>query len=276
VLLFLIKAAILGAIQGLSEFLPISSSGHLVIVQHLFRLEEPEVFFDLFLHLGTLSAVVYFYRTEVFGMLSELKQLASPKRLSVSYKTRPLFRLGVLVVIGSLPTALIGLLFEDYLTALFSDIMAVGINLFITASLLFFSALCKRTTIHSELEFPALLAFYIGVAQGIAIAPGLSRSGVTIALAIILGCDRILAARYSFLLSIPAILGGLILKFSSASQSDFPMEAMATGFLVAAITGYLCLKLLSLLLEKDRFHIFAPWCVLAGLVAIYLSYFPLS
>jgi undecaprenyl-diphosphatase len=274
VLLLIIQAAVLGLVQGLSEFLPISSSGHLVIAQNLFGLSEPEVFFDLILHLGTLSAVVYFYRIEVLGMIAELRQLASPKRLAVSYKTRPLFRLGVLVVIGSIPTALIGLLFEDYLTSLFSDVLAVGINLFITASLLFFTAFCKNTTVRSELEFPALLAVYIGIAQGIAIAPGLSRSGVTIALAILLGCDRILAARYSFLLSIPAILGGLILKIPTASQSDFPLDAMAVGFVMACIVGYFALKLLSFLLAKDRFHIFTPWCILAGLTAMYLYYFP--
>jgi undecaprenyl-diphosphatase len=272
--IFVIIAAILGLIQGLSEFLPISSSGHLVIAQLLFGLPEPEVFFDLILHLGTLSAVIYFYRIEVFGMITELRHLLTPKRIPVYYKTRPLFRLGVLVVLGCIPTALIGLFFEDFLTSLFSSSLVVGINLFITALFLLVSAFNKKTFYKSELEFPAILALCIGFIQGMAIAPGLSRSGLTIALAIILGCDKILAARYSFLLSVPAILGGLILKIPDASSSEFPIPATLVGFTIAAIVGYLSLKLLSFLLSKDRFHIFVPWCILAGLTAIFMYYFP--
>jgi undecaprenyl-diphosphatase len=275
VTILFIKAALLALIQGLAEFLPISSSGHLVLVQELFALEEPEVFFDLILHLGTLTAVVYFYRTEVLGMIFELKHLFSPATLVVSYRTRPLFRLGVMIVIGSIPTAAIGYFFEDTLTNMFSSIRTVGIDLFITAGFLLIAFFFKDSKIKTELEFPAYLALAIGLIQGLAIAPGLSRSGLTISLAIILGCDRILAARYSFLLSIPAILGGLLLKLPSASQSVFPANVTLVGFALAAIFGYLALRILNNILVQDRFYVFAPWCVLMGLLAIYLSYFPL-
>jgi undecaprenyl-diphosphatase len=256
--------------QGLTEFLPVSSSGHLVLAQVMFGLKEPEVFFDLILHLGTLTAVIVFYHTEFFGMLSELKILFSPSRLKVSFRTRPLFRLGVLIVIASVPTALIGFFFKDFFTSLFTSLLAVGVDLLITAGLLIFAAFRKKVTIKSELEFPVWVALAIGLIQGLAIAPGISRSGATISLALILGMERSLAARFSFLLSIPAIIGAILLQIPEASSSAFPKAAMLSGFLSAAIVGFLSLILLSLILKKDRFHIFAPWCVAAGVIALYL------
>jgi undecaprenyl-diphosphatase len=258
--------------QGLTEFLPVSSSGHLVLAQVLFGLSEPEVFFDLILHLGTLTAVIVFYHTEFFGMLKELKLLFSPTRLKLSFRTRPLFRLGVLIVIASIPTALIGLFFKDFFISLFTSLFAVGIDLLITATLLFIAAFRKKVTVKSELEFPIRIALAIGVIQGLAIAPGISRSGATISLAIILGMERSLALRFSFLLSIPAIIGALLLSLKGASATTFPDIALVSGFLCAAIVGFLSLILLSLILKKDRFQIFIPWCVAAGFIALYLHF----
>jgi undecaprenyl-diphosphatase len=262
----------LGIMQGLTEFLPVSSSGHLVLAQVLLGLKEPEVFFDLVLHLGTLTAVIVYYRTEFFGMLKELRQLLSPDRLKVSFRTRPLFRLGVLIVIASIPTALIGFFFKDFFTSLFTSLLAVGVNLLITASLLVIAYFRKKVTVKSELEFPVWIALTIGIIQGLAIAPGLSRSGATIALAIILGMESSLAARFSFLLSIPAIIGATLLKIPEASASAFPKAALFGGFLSASIIGFLSLILLALVLKKDRFFIFVPWCVVAGTVALFLHF----
>ncbi|MDR2353634.1 MAG: undecaprenyl-diphosphate phosphatase [Deltaproteobacteria bacterium] len=270
---FLQKSLLLGIIQGLAEFLPISSSGHLVLAQNLFGLTEPEVFFDLILHLGTLTAIIFFYRTEVWGLFSELRCFKSPDRLRVYFKTRPIFRLGILIICGSIPTALIGFFFQDFLESLFSSLMAVGVSFSVTGLFLLITLLAPRTRYKTELEFPIWLALAIGAIQGAAIAPGLSRSGLTIALAIILGLERVVAARYSFLLSIPAIVGGLLISLPKAQNSSFPLEALVLGFASAAIIGYIALQILGILLRKNWFPVFTPWCFMASLVTIWLSYF---
>jgi undecaprenyl-diphosphatase len=266
-------ALILGALQGATEFLPVSSSGHLVLAQALFGLREPELFFDLILHLGTLLAVLAFYRTEFFGMLRELGVLLSPRGLALAFRVRPLFRLGALIVLGSIPTAILGLAFKGFLSSLFSSLLAVGVDLILTAAFLLAASFRKTPAYNSELEFPVWAALAIGCIQGLAIAPGLSRSGVTISLAILLGVERTLAARYSFLLSVPAIVGAnAIVLLGGAPPSAFPKEAMLAGFAASALVGILCLALLSLILRKDRFQLFVPWCLAAGVVALLLHF----
>jgi undecaprenyl-diphosphatase len=248
----------------------VSSSGHLALAQALYGFGEPEVFFDLILHLGTLLAVCVFYRREVAGLAGELRCLARPSGLRTSYRVRPLFRLGVLIVLGSIPTAAIGLLFEDFLTSMFSSLKAVGIGFLITVAVLVASRFLKTAVYKSELEFPAWAALIIGLSQGIAISPGISRSGITICVALMLGLESSLAARYSFLLSVPAILGGLLLKLSDADSSSFPAQAAALGFAVSALSGFLALKLLTFIVNRERFHYFAPWCLAAALLAFHL------
>jgi undecaprenyl-diphosphatase len=265
-----IHAAVLGLVQGLCEFLPVSSSGHLALAQALYGFGEPEVFFDLVLHLGTLLAVCVFYRREVTGMVWELRRLARPSELKVSYRVRPAFRLGVLIVLGSIPTAAIGLFFEGFLTSLFSSLKAVGIGFLASVLVLACSKFFKNAVYKSELEFPAWAALVIGASQGIAIAPGISRSGMTICVALMLGLEGSLAARYSFLLSVPAILGGLILKLHEADASTFPASAAAIGFGVSAVSGFLALALLTFIVNRKRFHYFAPWCLAAALLAFHL------
>ncbi|MDR3154256.1 MAG: undecaprenyl-diphosphate phosphatase [Deltaproteobacteria bacterium] len=265
-------AAVLGLVQGLCEFLPVSSSGHLALSQALIGLAEPEVFFDLILHLGTLAAVCAFYRREVLGLLGELRRFSSAEEIRRSYRIRPMFRLGVMIIVGSLPTALIGFFFEDFLTSLFSSLTAVATGFFLTTLALVLSRFRRACAYKSELEFPVWAALVIGTAQAVAIAPGISRSGITIGVALLLGLEGALAARYSFLLSIPAILGGLLLKHSEAGQSSFTYSAALLGFSVAAASGLLALKLLSLLVTRDRFYLFAPWTLAAGLLALKLHF----
>jgi undecaprenyl-diphosphatase len=265
-----VQAAVLGLVQGLCEVLPVSSSGHLALAQSLYGLAEPEVFFDLILHLGTLAAVCLFYRKEVLGLVTELRWLFLPRRIRRAWRTRPIFRLGVMIVIGTVPTAAAGLLFEDFLTSLFASLFAVAMGFLGSALVLSLSRVFRKTRYKSELEFPAWAALVIGAAQGLAIAPGLSRSGVTICVAMIIGLEGSLAARYSFLLSIPAILGGLILKLPEAGNSTIPPKAALLGFAVSAVSGLLALKLLSYVVSRERFHYFAPWCLAAGLLALHL------
>ncbi|MDR1608979.1 MAG: undecaprenyl-diphosphate phosphatase [Deltaproteobacteria bacterium] len=263
----------LGLIQGLGEFLPISSSGHLVLAQALIGLKKPELLFDLILHVATLGAICYFYRASLLTLLLELRllplALVSPAKMSAYFRLRPDFRLGLLIIIGSIPTGIIGLLFHDYFETLFASTGAVGFALLATAIFLTATRWAQPTKATTLRGLTIKIALAIGLIQGLAIIPGLSRSGLTIGLGILLGLEPALSARFSFLLSIPAILGGFLLTLNKSLATSFNSWEILAGFLVAAITGYLALCLLVRVIKPGRLIYFAPWCALVGLVAIF-------
>jgi undecaprenyl-diphosphatase len=265
----------LGLIQGLCEFLPVSSSGHLVLAQTYFGLKEPEILLDLILHVGTLLAVFVFYRQSLLTLFSELRYLPGAifsGKIAVTYKERPDFKLGLLIILGSCPTAAIGLLAQKELEGLFSSVSAVGVALIITALVLLMTSLKKSATgrnIDSMTIYDALL---IGTVQGLAIAPGLSRSGLTIACALMLGLSRELSTKYSFLLSIPAILGGLVLSLGRGQTSSLSFSYLLIGLFTSALVGYFSLRFLTYIVDRGRLPIFAPWCLLVGLIAIFYPY----
>jgi len=265
----LVLAVILGVIQGLCEFLPISSSGHLVLAQAFFGLEEPELAFDLMLHLGTLTAVFIFYRRPLGRLFRELRflpALAQPARLGALYRERPDFRFGLLIVAGCLPTAILGLLLKDLVTTRLGTVESVGLALLVTGLML--AAIGRRgETGRTSLNLRD--ALIIGVIQGIAVIPGLSRSGWTIGAGLWLGLERETAARYSFLLSVPAILGASILELRGGLSSlNFAPGDFLAGFLAAALCGCLALTALTRLLKTGRFSAFAWWCWAAGAAAL--------
>ena len=273
---FLLIALILGVVQGLCEFLPISSSGHLVLAQNFFGLEEPQIAFDVVLHLGTLIAVCFYYRHILINLCLELRFLPGAlinfKRMKELYQTRPDFRFGLLVIIGSLPTAFIGFIFADLFSSLFNSVLAVGLALIVTGFFIKFSGGLKEG--HKEAAQMTIKdALIIGFSQGLAITPGISRSGTTIGVALILGLSRELAARYSFIMSIPAILGALVLHLKDDLSNTFAWTDFLVGFLAAAISGYLALRLLVFLLKKNNFSLFAYWCWPVGLLAIAWHFF---
>jgi len=264
----LVLAVILGALQGISEFLPISSSGHLVLAQAFFGLEEPELAFDLMLHLGTLLAVFIFYRRPLGRLFLELRflpALARPARLRALYQERPDFRFGLLIVAGSLPTALLGLWLKDLVTARLSTVESVGLSLLATGLML---AVIGRRGETGRTSLNIRDALIIGVVQGIAVIPGLSRSGWTIGAGLWLGLERETAARYSFLLSVPAILGASLLELRGGLISHFAPGDFLAGFLAAALCGCLALVFLTRLLKTGRFAAFAWWCWAVGLAAL--------
>ena len=270
----LVMAVILGVIQGLSEFLPISSSGHLILAQAFFGLEEPELAFDITLHLGTLSAVFIFYRQALGRLFRELRflpgALARPARLRALYEERPDFRFGLLIVAGSLPTAILGLLLKDLVTTRLGTVPAVGLALLATGVML--AAIGRR----GEAGREGLLlrdALVIGAVQGLAVIPGLSRSGWTIGAGLGLGLERETAARYSFLLSVPAILGAALLELRGGLNdlgliSRFAPGDFLAGFLAAALCGCLALAFLTRLLKTGRLSAFAWWCWAVGGAAL--------
>jgi undecaprenyl-diphosphatase len=266
-----LKAIILGLVQGLTEFLPVSSSGHLVLGQHLFGFKEPEILFDVILHTGTLVAVVLVFYKELGSLILEFfrlpKTLAQDGGFSAAWKERPVFRLMLLIIVGLIPTGLMGVLLKDVFESLFASTLAVGIALLITGAVLFLTSRAPATG-HNISGFKTRDALAIGIAQGLAITPGISRSGMTISTGLFLGLDRELAAKYSFLLSIPAILGALILEVKDGLSGAFgPME-LAVGFIAALISGYLALVLLLRLVRKGRLHYFAYYCWCVGLVTL--------
>ena len=254
-------AVILGVIQGFSEFLPISSSGHLILAQTFFGLKEPELAFDVVLHLGTLTAIFIFYRQPLGRLFQELRflpgALVSPARLKVLYTERPDFRFGLLLIVGSIPTAAIGFLMKDLVTTRLASVESVGLALLATGVLLRLIG-CRGEIGRDQLTI--LDALIIGTVQGLAVTPGLSRSGWTIGAGLWLGLGRETAARYSFLLSVPAVLGAMLLELRGDLNSHFAAGDFLAGFLVAAICGCLALIFLARLLKSGRFAVFAWWC----------------
>jgi undecaprenyl-diphosphatase len=265
-------AALLGVIQGLTEFLPVSSSGHLVLFQNLFGLTEPEIYFDIAVHVGTLVAIcAFFYK--------DLKEIAAALFSASTWNARkggfgellaqkPELKLFLLILAGTLPTAIIGFLLRPIAPKIFSSVQLVGIMLLVTGLLLWLTRRLKKGG-RSQAQITVWDALCIGVVQGLAIFPGISRSGATIAVGLFRGLDRETAARYSFLLSIPAILGAMVLELGQTPVSDSPpVGVVLLGALIAAAVGYVALTILVHLVKKGDLYYFAPYCWVLGLVTV--------
>jgi undecaprenyl-diphosphatase len=266
----LLKAVILGIVQGLTEFLPISSSGHLVIFQHLFGLREPQLLFDILVHIGTLLAVLAVFFGDIVTITRESLTFASrcfKKKDSLS-EPLPGARLLMFIIIGTVPTALIGYFLEKKADVIFSSLRLVGLTLLATGVLLW---LTKRFSPDKRdiSRMNARDSLLIGLVQGIAVIPGISRSGSTIAAGLFMGLDRSLAARFSFLLSIPAILGALVLKSGELFSLNYSsMLPDIVGMLAAFVSGYFALKFLIRIVLKGNFYLFAYYCFLVGLLIL--------
>lgn len=259
-----LSAIILGAVQGLTEFLPISSSGHLALFQQFLPTPSDPLFFDLVLHLGSLLPVLWLYRATIIVIIQDCL------RFSTGYWDQSGVRLAVAVVLGSVPTAIIGLAFEDYISAMFHAPQALAGSFALTGIVLWFT----RHLVAGDRQlkdFPWWLPLLIGLAQGVAVTPGISRSGSTIAAALYLGVNRELAAKFSFLLSIPAILGAFILKARKATIADTQMMVYVIGAMVAALVGYLALRVLVRLVKQGQFHHFSWYLWAVSLGALFLG-----
>jgi undecaprenyl-diphosphatase len=257
----LLQAIILGILQGATEFIPISSSGHLVLVPWLFGWDSPGLVFDTVVHWGTLVAVlVYFWRDWWTLITAWLRGLFRWDWRDANA------RLMWLLIVGSIPAAVIGFLLEDFFESLFSQPVWVCIFLFVTAALLTIGEwLGKKTRSLNELRWSDALT--IGLGQAAAIAPGISRSGSTISVGLLRGVERAAAARFSFLLATPIILGAgalQLLDLFSVPDPTAMAPALVAGFLAAAITGYLCIRFLLRYLQRGMLYPFAIYCACFG------------
>ena len=271
----LLSAILLGLIQGVTEFLPISSSGHLAIAENLLHMSgssEVPGFFDVLLHLGTLVAVFIAYWSDIREMVIELfyggRDLA---QRSTPTPAPPARRLILLIIVGTLPLFAV-LPIKDAVESLSGNMYFVAGALLVTGCLLFASDRVRpgRKTEKSATLLDVLL---VGVAQAIATCPGISRSGTTITAGCFVGFDRRFAVRYSFLMSIPAILGANILSLKDAVTdiiwADVPVYLV--GVAVAAAVGYVCIRLLKMIADKGKFGFFAYYCWAVGIVTLILT-----
>ena len=272
----LFSSFLLGLIQGIAEFLPISSSGHLSIAQNLLGLQavgEEHLFFDVLLHLGTLAAVFVAYWQDIVDMVLEFfRAVGDLLHHRSTPHTPPARRLMLLVIVGTLPLFII-LPFKDAIEALYYNTFFIGCALLVTGTLLFFSDRVRRG---HKTEKTATLGdtLLVGAAQAIATCPGISRSGMTICAGTFLGFDRKYAVRFSFLLSIPAVLGANILDMADAVKEGVDMTQVPVylvGILAAAISGYLCIRLIRLIADKGKFGYFAYYCWAAGAATLILT-----
>lgn len=273
----LLSSILLGLIQGLAEFLPISSSGHLAIAEHfLGQAGVPATpdFFDVLLHLGTLVAVFVAYWQDIRDMIVELIDgVRDLVRGTMPNPIPPARRMILLIIVGTLPLFVV-LPVKDLVEGLSGNIYFVAGALIVTGFLLFASDRVKKGR-KTERSAKLLDVLLVGIAQAIATCPGISRSGTTITACCFLGFDRKFAVRFSFLMSIPAILGANILTLKDAITentiivSEIPVYLV--GVAVAAVVGYACIRLLKMIAEKGKFGWFAYYCWAVGLIVLALT-----
>lgn len=265
----LVQAIILGLIQGLTEFLPVSSSGHLVLAEAIMNIQKQGITFEVFVHFGTLLAVVVAFWSDIVDMfVAALRWISHPSQTKTLWKSDKGFRLLILLAIGTIPAGIIGVLFDKTIEGAFSDPVFVSFMLLVTGTILILSRF-GRTRRNSPTVLDSIL---IGTAQAFAIIPGISRSGSTISSAMLLGLEKNEAARFSFLLALPAILGAFILKLKDLLAGPaIPHEEVLTlgvGTLVSFVSGYFAIILLLDIVKRGKFSWFALYCFIVAIFGI--------
>ncbi|MBW2066405.1 MAG: undecaprenyl-diphosphate phosphatase [Deltaproteobacteria bacterium] len=269
------EGILLGIIQGLTEFLPISSSGHLVLFQDLLGFKEPALLLDTALHLGTLVSILVFFRSDIRSMFSETwsfsRGMVAGDVRPAEINEYPSAALTLWMVIGTIPTALMGLSFRGPIEALFGSTTLVGTALIFTGLAIGISRLIPAGY-GEKTDVGLFRSLLVGLAQGLALVPGISRSGTTIVCGLLLKMDRELAARFSFLLAIPAVIGALGLQIKVGGLGNEPVSVLLMGFLASTLTGLLALKLLLRIVKKGRLYYFAPYCWALGLAVLLVKH----
>lgn len=277
-----IQAILMGIVQGLSEFLPISSSAHLVFTSNFYKViknipivqsSNEEVFFDIMVHLGTLIAVLIFFRKDVLNILKAMWHALKTKNWADKEA-----KLGLFIMAGTIITVMLALPINEIAEKLVYTPSIVGILLFITGFTLLYSEYKSKKLEEKKEEVSLKTSILIGLAQGLAALPGFSRSGWTIATGLFCGLDRVTAARYSFLLSIPIILGASmvypLIKIDIHEAIQYNWSAIIAGTVVSAIVGYLCIKYFMKFISKFSLAIFGYYCIITGIAtAVFFTIF---
>ncbi|MDR2296375.1 MAG: undecaprenyl-diphosphate phosphatase, partial [Clostridiales Family XIII bacterium] len=269
-----LESVVLGLAQGLSEFLPISSSGHLALLEYFFGIDEDRVlFFAALLHLGTLFSIFFVYHKEIWALLRELGAVFADlfagrgPRVNAN-ETR---RLGFMILVATVPTALVGLFLRDLFSELYGSLVAVGAGLLITGSMMFVSERMAR----GARDLPDLRfahAFFVGVMQSIALCPGISRSGATITGGLASGMKRELAVRFAFLISIPSVIGAILLEAPeafAAGAAGATLPSLGAGVAVAMLSGFFAIKAMIRVVSLGRLRCFSfyTWALGAAVIA---------
>lgn len=257
------ESIFLGAVQGISEFLPISSSGHLVLFQNILGIKTPEIFFDTMLHLGTFFAIILFFFNDIKFFLKDLLKEIKEKKKGENINFL------LCLIIGSLPIIIVGLLLQDKIDVIFSSLKIIGFSFLFTSLILFLTYFFQKQKKSSNLNFKN--SFFIGIFQAIAILPGVSRSGATISASIFSHIDKEKAFQFSFYLGAIAILGAAILQIpeiQNLNQNQVVINLI--GFLISFLTGYFALVLLKKVYLSNKFYLFGFYTLLIGIICFVL------
>lgn len=283
----LFQSILLGLVQGITEFLPVSSSGHLTILRNLFGIElQDGSFFDVMLHLGTMMAICAVFRKDLIRMLKEsvnivmdmiynLKILIHNKKEQDARRYKKIIhnnyrKFTVMVLVSTVPTAIIGYAAQELVNIAGMTLIAPGVCLILNAGLLLVADVVEAgKKVPKDAAYTN--AFVVGIAQGLAVMPGLSRAGITILACLLNGFDRRFAVKYSFIMSIPAIMGAMILELTRISAQTTAMSQIAVylvGTIIAGITGYVCIRKMLVIVRKKQFKGFSLYCLVIGILAI--------
>ena len=272
------EAVGLGLVQGLAEFLPISSSGHLALIQQCFGISDDKVLlFAVLLHVGTLISVFIVYWKDIWELIVELcltiKDLCTGKGLRLA--ERPVRKLGVMIIVATIPTAIIGLLFNDFFDSLYTSVIPIGVGLIITGFLLVFAErMGEGNRGIQQMNFRN--AIFIGLVQGVAICPGISRSGSTLFGSLICNFDRKFAVKFVFLISIPSILGSAVLEAPAAIEAGVTaadVGPILVGMLVAAVSGLVAIKTMIKIVSDKKLSYFSYYVWALGLIVVLYGIF---
>ena len=282
-----LQSIFLGIVQGLTEFLPVSSSGHLAIIQNFFKIDTgSSILFDILLHLGTLLVVFVVYWKDIWKLILEALHMLGDifanlgiclrnKKAAEKTRYRKIVRTNyrkfvVLLIVSTIPTGIIGILGEKLIKNASDTLLVPGICLLITGVLLLISDRVQNCyKIPKDVTYKE--GVLVGAAQGLATLPGLSRSGTTITACLLCGFDRKFAVKYSFILSIPAILGAAVLEIKDVGQEVIPggmVGTYAAGMVAAAIVGYICIRSMLVVVKNKKFKYFAYYCFAVGVISI--------
>lgn len=266
----------LGIVQGLTEFLPVSSSGHLVLASDILMIRSNLAFITT-LHFATLLAVITYFFRDILLLIQKFfigsLNIITRRRSINEVYCEPYFRISFLLIIGTIPTGIIAIMFKDWFESLFSSVFAVGCFLVLTGALLLMSENISKPR-KTEKETSVLDSLVIGVFQGMAVAPGLSRSGATVSASLLRGLNRPLAARFSFLLSIPAVFGATLLELkdiAGLSLKGIGIFTIILGVVSAFISGYFAIKVFMDMIQRKKISVFSYYCFAVGTAVIIRS-----